>query len=208
MQNIEKYFPDLTDIQKSRFSQLEQLYRDWNAKINVISRKDIDNLYLHHVLHSLAIAKECQFVPGTRIVDVGCGGGFPGIPLAIMFPQCSFTLADSIGKKIRVAQDVALQTGLDNVICRQERIEDEKEKFHFAVSRAALKMPDLYRLSQRIIYRKEQFNSHPNGIFTLKGGDLTAELQPFRRSAQVQSVDRYFREEYFEDKKLIYIPVN
>ena len=207
MELIRKYFPDLTDIQLTQFEQLGALYTDWNSKINVISRKDIDNLYEHHVLHSLAIAKAIKFVPGTRIADVGTGGGFPGIPLAIMFPECSFTLIDSIGKKVRVAQDVALQTGLKNVICRHERAEEEKEHFEFVLSRGVMPLPDLCSVANRLIDHKQQRNAYPNGVICLKGGDLGAETAKFRKVAEINEIGKYFKEEFFKDKKVVYVQI-
>ncbi|MBO4268966.1 MAG: 16S rRNA (guanine(527)-N(7))-methyltransferase RsmG [Bacteroidaceae bacterium] len=207
MELIRKYFPELTDIQLSQFEQTGALYTDWNSKINVISRKDIDNLYGHHVLHSLAIAKVIRFSPGTNIVDIGTGGGFPGIPLAIMFPECRFTLIDSIGKKVRVAQDVALRTGLKNVVCRHERAEDEKERFEFILSRGVMPLPDLCSLAGRLIDRKVQRNAYPNGVICLKGGDLNAETARFRKVTETISIDKFFSEEYYKDKKVVYVQI-
>lgn len=208
MDKIRHYFPDMTPEQDRQMAALDALYRDWNSKINVISRKDIDNLYLHHVLHSLAIARNCSFTAGTRIIDLGTGGGFPGIPLAIMFPECHFTLVDSIGKKVRVAEDVARQIELTNVICRHERAEEEKDKFDFMVSRGVMPMPDLYQITQRLIDRKKQVNVYPNGIICLKGGDLSAELQKFRNIAEITPISSLFPdEEYFKEKNIVYVPV-
>ena len=167
---ISDYFK-LTDRQAEQFAQLDALYREWNSKINVISRKDIDNLYEHHVLHSLSIAKLLPFQPGTTILDVGTGGGFPGIPLAILFPECQFMLIDSIGKKIKVATEVAQALGLTNVVCKQERAEEEKQKFDFVVSRAVMPLPDLVKLIRKNISDKHR-NAVPNGLVVLKGGDL------------------------------------
>ena len=178
MKIIAEYFK-LTDRQAEQFAQLDALYRDWNSKINVISRKDIDNLYEHHVLHSLAIAKLLPFQPGTTIMDVGTGGGFPGIPLAILFPDCQFLLIDSIGKKIKVASEVAQALGLTNVVCKQERVEEEKQKFDFVVSRAVMPLPDLVKLVRKNISNKQR-NAVPNGLVVLKGGDLSEELKPFK----------------------------
>ncbi|MBO7415482.1 MAG: 16S rRNA (guanine(527)-N(7))-methyltransferase RsmG [Bacteroidaceae bacterium] len=207
MELIRKYFPELTETQLSKFEQLGALYTDWNSKINVISRKDIDNLYGHHVLHSLAIARVIRFADGTRIADVGTGGGFPGIPLAILFPECSFTLIDSIGKKVRVAQDVALQTGLRNVVCRHERAEDEKERFEFVLSRGVMPLPDLCSVAGRMIERKVQRNAYPNGVICLKGGNLGTETAKFRKVTEITDIGKFFSEEYFKDKKVVYVQI-
>jgi 16S rRNA (guanine527-N7)-methyltransferase len=204
MKIIEDYF-SLTDRQAEQFAQLDALYRDWNSKINVISRKDIDNLYEHHVLHSLAIAKLLPFQPGTSVLDVGTGGGFPGIPLAIMFPECRFMLIDSIGKKIKVATEVAQALGLTNVVCKQERAEEEKQKFDFVVSRAVMPLPDLVKLVRKNISNKQR-NAVPNGLVVLKGGDLKAELAPYKE-AEVTPCSNYFRGEWFETKQVIYLPL-
>ena len=201
---ISEYFK-LTDRQAEQFAQLDALYRDWNSKINVISRKDIDNLYEHHVLHSLAIAKLLPFQPGTTIMDVGTGGGFPGIPLAILFPECQFLLIDSIGKKIKVATEVAKALGLTNVICKQERVEEEKQKFDFVVSRAVMPLPDLVKLVQKNISNKHR-NAVPNGLVVLKGGDLKDEIAPFKE-AEVTPCSNYFRGEWFIEKQVIYLPL-
>ena len=202
---ISDYFK-LTERQAEQFAQLDALYRDWNSKINVISRKDIDNLYEHHVLHSLTIAKLLPFQHGTTILDVGTGGGFPGIPLAIMFPECRFMLIDSIGKKIRVANEVAQALGLTNVICKQERAEEEKQKFDFVVSRAVMPLPDLVKLVRKNISTK-QHNAVPNGIFVLKGGDLRAELAPYIKTAEVTPCSQFFKGEWFNTKQVIYLPM-
>ena len=202
---ISDYFK-LTERQAEQFAQLDALYRDWNSKINVISRKDIDNLYEHHVLHSLTIAKLLPFQPGTTILDVGTGGGFPGIPLAIMFPECRFMLIDSIGKKIRVANEVAQALGLTNVICKQERAEEEKQKFDFVVSRAVMPPPDLVKLVRKNISTK-QHNAVPNGIIVLKGGDLRAELAPYIKTAEVTPCSQFFKGEWFNTKQVIYLPM-
>ncbi|SFF93809.1 16S rRNA (guanine527-N7)-methyltransferase [Prevotella sp. KH2C16] len=205
MQIIDKYFPNLTDVQKQQFEQLGTLYGDWNSKINVISRKDIDNLYEHHVLHSLAIAEAIRFKAGTRVLDIGTGGGFPGIPLAIMFPDCQFKLIDGTGKKVRVAQEVANAIGLKNVVAEHLRGEDEKEKFDFVVSRAVMPLPDLIKMVCKNI-SKEQRNALPNGIITLKGGNLDDELKSFRKIADVMPIAEWFDEEWFKEKNVIYIP--
>ena len=201
---ISNYFK-LTERQAEQFAQLDALYRDWNSKINVISRKDIDNLYEHHVLHSLAIAKLLPFQPGTTIMDVGTGGGFPGIPLAILFPECSFVLIDSIGKKIKVASEVAQALGLTNVICKQERAEEEKQKFDFVVSRAVMPLPDLVKLVRKNVSNKHQ-NAVPNGLIVLKGGDLQAEIAPYKE-VEVTPCSQFFKGEWFETKQIIYLPL-
>ena len=201
---ISDYFK-LSERQAEQFAQLDALYRDWNSKINVISRKDIDNLYEHHVLHSLAIAKLLPFQPGTTIVDVGTGGGFPGIPLAIMFPECQFLLIDSIGKKIKVASEVAQALGLTNVVCKQERAEEEKQKFDFVVSRAVMPLPDLVKLVRKNVSNKHK-NAVPNGLIVLKGGDLKEELAPYQKTAEVTPCSQWFKGEWFETKYIIYLP--
>ena len=202
---ISDYF-QLTEHQEQQFAALDVLYRDWNSKINVISRKDIDNLYEHHVLHSLAIAKVLPFQPHTEILDVGTGGGFPGIPLAILFPECRFTLIDSIGKKIKVAQEVATALGLTNVECIQERAEEEKRKFDFVVSRAVMPLPDLVRLVQKNVSTKQR-NAVPNGLVVLKGGDLREELRSFQKRAEITEISTLFRGEWFDTKRVIYLPL-
>ena len=202
---ISDYFT-LTERQAEQFAQLDALYRDWNSKINVISRKDIDNLYEHHVLHSLAIAKLLPFQPGTSIMDVGTGGGFPGIPLAILFPECQFLLIDSIGKKIKVASEVAKALGLTNVICKQERAEEEKQKFDFVVSRAVMPLPDLVKLIRKNISPKHR-NAVPNGLIVLKGGDLKEEIAPYMKTAEVTPCSHWFKGEWFEGKQIIYLPL-
>lgn len=203
MEIIEKYFPTLTDEQRTKFAALKELYEDWNAKINVISRKDIGNLYEHHVLHSLGIAKVINFRPGTRVMDLGCGGGFPGIPLAILFPEVQFHLVDSIGKKIRVCNEVIAGAGLSNVTTRHCRAEEEKDKFDFVVSRAVMPFMDLVKLVRKNI-AKEQHNALPNGLLSLKGGELEHETMPMRNRVMVTDLKDYFTEEYFETKKVVY----
>jgi len=204
---IEKYFPGLTERQQQQIEALDSLYRDWNAKINVISRKDIDHLYERHVLHSLAIAKTVRLRPGTRVLDLGTGGGFPGIPLAILFPEAEFKLIDGTGKKIHVAQEVCKAIGLDNCHPEHLRGEEEKGKYDFVVSRAVMPLPDLVKLVRKNI-AKEQRNALPNGILCLKGGDLQAETQPFRRIVQLTDISTYFAEDWFKEKKyVIYLPL-
>ena len=206
MEIILKYFPDLTGKQKEQFAALFDLYSDWNAKINVISRKDIENLYTHHVLHSLAIAKLIQFADGTHIMDVGTGGGFPGIPLAILFPECKFLLVDSIGKKIKVATEVANAIGLQNVQLKHSRAEEIKDKFDFVVSRAVMPLPDLVKIVRKNI-SKENKNALPNGLICLKGGNLEGELKPFKKTAEEDELSMFFDEEYFKTKKIVYVLV-
>lgn len=199
-----KYFPNLTEQQNEQFAALFPLYSDWNAKINVISRKDIDNLYVHHVLHSLAIAKLIQFAEGTQILDVGTGGGFPGIPLAIMFPECRFTLVDSIGKKIKVATEVANTIGLKNIELKHCRAEEEKGLFDFVVSRAVMALPDLVKIVRKNISKINK-NALPNGLICLKGGNLDAELKPFKKTAEADDLSTFFEEDFFETKKIVYV---
>lgn len=192
MKEILKYFPDLTKEQQRQIAALDELYRDWNAKINVISRKDIDHLYEHHVLHSMAIAKIIQFRAGTKILDFGTGGGFPGIPLAILFPECDFKLIDGTGKKIRVAQEVCNAIGLKNCHPEHLRGEDEKGKYDFIVSRAVMPLPDLLKIVKKNI-SKEQHNALPNGIICLKGGDLQEEMRPFRNLVEISDISKFSR---------------
>ncbi len=206
MKSILKYFPNLTDIQISQFEALDAQYRDWNAKINVISRKDIDNLYEHHVLHSLAIAKIINFRQGTTIVDIGTGGGFPGIPLAILFPECKFTLVDSVGKKIKVASQVAEAIGLTNVEFINDRMENIRQNFDFAVSRAAMSLDLLIRVCRKNISKAGK-NALPNGLICLKGGELEEEMKPFRKTASLYNISDFFSEEYFSTKKAVYLPL-
>ncbi len=203
MELINKYFPNLTDEQRRQFTALDALYRDWNAKINVISRKDIDNLYEHHVLHSLAIAEVIRFKPDTRIMDLGTGGGFPGIPLAIMFPECHFHLVDSIGKKIKVCTEVAQSLGLQNVTTEWTRAENIKEKYHFVVSRAVMPLADLVKIIRKNISAEQQ-NALPNGLICLKGGELAHETLPMRSHTVVTPVSDYFEEEFFSTKSVVY----
>lgn len=196
----------LTDNQERQLAALEPLYREWNAKINLISRKDIDNVMEHHVLHSLAIGELIAFAPGTTVLDVGTGGGFPGIPLAILFPECHFTLIDGIGKKIMVAQDIANRIGLTNVECLHERAEEEKRQFDFVVSRAVMPLPDLVKLVRKNVHHKYK-NAMPNGLIVLKGGDLSAETRPFRNAAEVTEISTFFPQPWFAEKRIIYLPL-
>jgi len=205
MEIIKKYFPDLTGKQEMQLAALQDLYFDWNQKINLISRKDIGNLYEKHVLHSLGIAQIIRFTDGTSIMDAGTGGGFPGIPLAIMFPKIQFLLLDSIGKKVKAAEDIARQTGLDNVECRQARVEEEKRTFDFVVSRAVMPFNELVRVARKNISRRQQ-NALPNGFICLKGGDLNEETKPFKNLAIEYTLSDYFEEEFFKTKKVIYLP--
>ncbi len=205
-QLISKYFPQLTEEQNRQYDQLEELYNDWNAKINVISRKDIDNLYERHVLHSLGIAEVIRFKPGTQVMDLGCGGGFPGIPLAIMFPECRFHLVDSIGKKVKVAQAVAESIGLTNVEFSHSRAEDIKDKYDFVVTRAVMPLVDLIKVSRKNI-SKEQHNGLPNGIIALKGGELEREMASMRKICATWELSDYFTEEYFQTKKVVHVTV-
>ncbi len=206
MQHILSHFPNLTEQQQQQLAMLDGLYRDWNAKINVISRKDIDNLYTHHVLHSLAIAKACRFKPGTRVLDFGTGGGFPGIPLAIMFPDCHFRLIDGTGKKVRVAQEVANAIGLNNVEAVHRRGEEEKDRFDFVVSRAVMPLPDLVKIVRKNI-SKTQRNAYPNGLFVLKGGNIDEETRPYARLIQQTPVTDFFDDEWFKEKYVLYLPI-
>ena len=206
MEEILKYFTDLTDKQKQQFAALFDLYKDWNEKINVISRKDIDNLYLHHVLHSLAIAKAVSFRPGTRILDFGTGGGFPGIPLAILFPETQFKMIDGTGKKIRVVNEVATAIGLENVEAVHLRGEEEKGKYDFVVSRAVMPLPDLMKIVKKNV-GKDQRNSLPNGVICLKGGNVEGEMRPFKNIAEATEITNWFDEDWFKEKFVIYVPV-
>lgn len=200
---IEKYFPTLTDRQREQYRQLYDLYADWNAKINVVSRKDFDQLYLRHVLHSLAIAKVCQFEAGARVLDVGCGGGFPSVPLAIMFPEVKFVSADSIGKKITVVKGVCEGAGITNIDARNVRVEQIPEHFDYVVSRAVTEMPQFVKWIWSKIERGKQ-GTLPNGILYLKGGDLTEELAATRMSWTEYNISEFFEEEFFETKKVVY----
>lgn len=205
MELIRKYFPNLTPDQLEKFGKLEDLYKDWNLKINVVSRKDIDELYIRHVLHSLGIARLQKFKDGSRIMDVGTGGGFPGIPLAILFPEVQFTLVDSIGKKIKVVNEVSEGLGLTNVRTFNQRVEEIQEQFDFIVSRAVAAMPTFVHWTKGKI-AKENKHDRRNGIIYLKGGDLEEELQAYR-TAEVYELSDYFEESFFETKKLVYLPM-
>jgi len=206
MEKILKYFDKLTSTQTSQFEALNELYRDWNSKINVISRKDIENLYEHHVLHSLAIAQILKFKNTSKVLDVGTGGGFPGIPLAILFPEVSFTLIDSIGKKIKVASEISTAIGLKNIVLKHERVQDEKSKFDFVVSRAVMPLDELVKLVKKNI-SKESKNAMPNGLICLKGGELQHEILPYKNIAIAYEVTEFFKEEYFKTKKVVYVPL-
>ena len=206
MELLTKYFPDLSPLQIDRFEELGSLYREWNEKINVISRKDIDELYVRHVLHSLAIAKIIRFKPGTNLLDVGTGGGFPGIPLAILFPDSNFTLIDSIGKKILVVQEVAGQLKLTNVRAQKNRVQEIKLHYDFVISRAVTAFPDFVSMVRKNI-SPHSGNALPNGIIYLKGGDFEAEISAFKASAEIFDLSKIFEEPFFETKKVIYLPV-
>lgn len=207
MEEILKYFPQISDKQKKQFAALFDLYKEWNDKINVISRKDIDNLYLHHVLHSLAIAKSVRFRPGSKILDFGTGGGFPGIPLAIMFPEVEFKMIDGTGKKIKVVNEVASAIGLENINAVHLRGEEEKGKYDFVVSRAVMPLPDLIKIVKKNI-SKEDHNSLPNGVLCLKGGNVEGEMRPFRKIAEAVEITNWFEEDWFKDKFVIYVPIH
>lgn len=207
MDIILKYFPNLSEVQQQQFAALYDLYTDWNSKINVISRKDITNLYEHHVLHSLGIAKVMQFRPETTVMDLGTGGGFPGIPLAILFPETHIHLVDSIGKKVKVATEIANAIGLKNVTTRHCRAEEEKQLFDFVVSRAVMPLADLLKIIRKNI-KKEQHNALPNGLICLKGGELEREVMPVKHQTLMYDLKDYFEEEFFETKKVVYVTIN
>ncbi len=206
MDIILKYFSNLSEDQKEKFSALQDLYTDWNSKINVISRKDIDELYTRHVLHSLSIARFINFTPESNIIDVGCGGGFPGIPLAILFPQVKFTLVDSIGKKINVVNNVISALGISNAKGINGRAENMTDRYDFIISRAVTSFPDFVDLTGKLISRKQR-NAIPNGIIYLKGGDFEEEIKRFQKVIEVYDIIRYFDEPFFETKKIIYLPL-
>lgn len=204
-QLILSYFPDLTEKQIEQLDRLQDLYTDWNSKINVISRKDMEQFYIRHVLHSLGIAKVMSFQPGTKVLDIGTGGGFPGIPLAILFPDTHFHLVDSIGKKISVVKDIAKQLKLSNVEAQQARAESLVRKYDFVVSRAVTRMANFYPWVKGKI-KKEDFNEYPNGILYLKGGDVDEEMEETRKSYVTYHLEDYFKEDFFETKKVVYMP--
>ena len=206
MEEILEYFPSLTEEQIRQFGALWDLYRDWNSKINVISRKDIDNLYEHHVLQSLAIAKALKFKPGTSVLDFGTGGGFPGIPLAILFPEVSFKLIDGTGKKILVANSIAESIGLKNVYAEQKRGEDEKGKYDFVVSRAVMPLQELVKIVRKNISKNDR-NSLPNGIIVLKGGKLDEEIKNYRKLVEIDEISTWFKAPWFKEKYVIYLPL-
>jgi len=206
MDIILQYFPDLTDTQKQQFALLQPLYFEWNQKVNVISRKDIDNLYERHILHSLAIAKYISFKKGTSIIDVGTGGGIPGIPLAIVFPHVHFHLVDSIGKKINVVKDIIEKLGLKNATCQQIRCEELKETYDFVISRGVTSFPEFVSLTKSLL-NKTKNNYIKNGILYLKGGDFIEEIKPFKKRVSIVNIDDFFEEEYFITKKIIYLPI-
>ena len=206
MDEIRKYFTELTATQLEQLTQLGELYRTWNERINVVSRKDIDNLYLHHVLHSLAIAKYVQFKAGTRVLDFGTGGGFPGIPLAIVFPECRFKLIDRTAKKIRVTQEIAAAIGLTNATAEQKAGEEEWGEYDFVVSRAVMPLPDLMKIVKKNISQKQQ-NALPNGLICLKGGNLDAETCTVKKVVDITPVGNWFEDEWFEEKNVVYVPM-
>ena len=207
MNAIIHYFPELSAQQREQFQVLMKLYPEWNAKINVISRKDIDNLEINHILHSLGLVKFVKFTPGTTVLDLGTGGGFPAIPLAVYYPQVNFHLVDRIGKKLRVAQDVAQQAGLTNVTVQHGDVKEVKGKFHFVVSRAVMPLGEMVPLVKKLVDTGNQQNAIPNGLLCLKGGDLQAELMPFKKQVLVDELSSYFSEEFFKTKKIVYLPL-
>ena len=206
MEHILKYFPELTEVQRQQMMQLMKLYPEWNAKINVISRKDIDNLEVNHILHSLGIVKFIKFTPGTRVMDLGTGGGFPGIPLAIYYPEVTFHLVDRIGKKLKVAQDIAQRIGLKNVTFQHGDVKEVKGKFDFVVSRAVMDLGDMVPLVKRFIDSEDR-NAVPNGLICLKGGNLDGEIAKYRSKVLIDELSSYFKEEFFKTKKVLYLPL-
>ncbi len=206
MDHILKYFPELDEVQRQQMEQLMTLYPEWNDKINVISRKDIDNLEIHHILHSLGIVKFVKFTPGTRVMDLGTGGGFPGIPLAIYYPEVTFHLVDRIGKKLKVAQDIAERIGLKNVTIQHGDVKEVKGKFDFVVTRAVMDLGDLVPLVKRFIDSEDR-NAVPNGLICLKGGDLSGEVAKFKNQVLIDELSSYFKEEFFKTKKVLYLPL-
>ena len=206
MEHILKYFPELTDVQRNQLAQLETLYPEWNAKINVISRKDIENLEVNHILHSLGLVKFVKFTPGTQIMDLGTGGGFPGIPLAIYYPDVTFHLVDRIGKKLKVAQDIAERIGITNVTFQHGDVKEVKGKFDFVVSRAVMDLGEMVPLVRRFIDNEDR-NAVPNGLLCLKGGDLSGEISQFRNKVLIDDLSSYFKEDFFKTKKILYLPL-
>ena len=206
MEHILKYFPELSQAQRDQMAQLEALYPEWNAKINVISRKDIDNLEVNHILHSLGLVKFVKFTPGTRVMDLGTGGGFPGIPLAIYYPEVTFHLVDRIGKKLKVAQDIAERIGLTNVTFQHGDVKEVKGRFDFVVSRAVMDLGDMVPLVRRFIDSEDR-NAVPNGLLCLKGGDLTGEIAKFKNKVLIDELSSYFQEDFFKTKKILYLPI-
>lgn len=206
MNTILKYFPNLTAEQQRQFQVLKTLYPEWNSKINVISRKDIDNLEVNHLLHSLGIVKFLKFQPGTHVLDLGTGGGFPAIPLAVLYPEVQFLLVDRVGKKLKVAQDVADKAGLKNVKIQHGDIKEVKGKYHFVVSRAVMDLAEIVPLVKRLI-SPDNFNAVPNGLICLKGGDLNEEVKKFKDQVLIDELKSYFKEPYFETKKVVYLPL-
>ena len=206
MEHILKYFPELTDVQRNQLAQLETLYPEWNAKINVISRKDIENLEVNHILHSLGLVRFVKFTPGTRVMDLGTGGGFPGIPLAVYYPDVTFHLVDRIGKKLKVAQDIADRIGLTNVTFQHGDVKEVKGKFDFVVSRAVMDLGDMVPLVKRFIDSEDR-NAVPNGLLCLKGGDLSDEISKYRNKVLIDELSSYFKEEFFKTKKILYLPL-
>ena len=206
MDHILKYFPELTETQRRQMEQLMTLYPEWNAKINVISRKDIDNLEVNHILHSLGLVKFVKFTPGTRVMDLGTGGGFPAIPLAVYYPEVSFHLVDRIGKKLKVAQDIAERIGLTNVTFQHGDVKEVKGRFDFVVSRAVMDLGDMVPLVRRLIDPEDR-NAVPNGLICLKGGDLSGEIAKYRNKVLIDELSSYFKEEFFKTKKVLYLPL-
>ena len=206
MEHILQYFPELTEKQREQMAQLEVLYPEWNAKINVISRKDIDNLEVNHILHSLGLIKFVKFTPGTRVLDLGTGGGFPAIPLAIYYPDVTFHLVDRIGKKLKVAQDIAERIGLTNVTFQHGDVKEVKGKFDFVVSRAVMDLGEMVPLVRRFIDSEDR-NAVPNGLLCLKGGDLTGEVHKFKNQVLIDELSSYFKEDFFKTKKILYLPL-
>jgi len=206
MEHILKYFPELNEDQRNQMALLETLYPEWNAKINVISRKDIDNLEVNHILHSLGLVKFVKFMPGTRVMDLGTGGGFPGIPLAVYYPEVTFHLVDRIGKKLKVAQDIAERIGLTNVTFQHGDVKEVKGKFDFVVSRAVMDLGNMVPLVKRFV-DSEDHNAVPNGLICLKGGDLSGEVQKFKNQVLIDELSSYFKEEFFKTKKILYLPL-